>query len=162
MKKHLPRLLLAGAGLLAGLGAAGSASAGPTIPLGFRVGYTSDTFDQFHFGGHARLFELAPNFVIQPSLELGLGDNVTFWAGNVDIFYEFSELATPSWSFYAGGGVVLSHASFDGGGNKSNFGLDLAGGVTYALLPATKLFTEVRFGLEDAPDFKISVGLTFF
>jgi hypothetical protein len=140
----------------------GTAAAGPSIPLGVRIGYTADSFNQFHFGGHARVGEIVRNLAFQPSVELGLGDNVTLLAGNADIFYEFTELQTSDWAFYAGGGVVLSYIDVDPGGDDTNFGLDIAGGARYTVSQNKRLFGEVRIGLEDAPDFKISVGLTFF
>jgi hypothetical protein len=147
--------------------AATSASA-VTKPLGARIGYTSDEIDQFHLGGHIRLFELARNVAVQPSLEIGFGDDATLIAVNGDVFYEFTELETPEWSFYAGGGLVFSYVNFDVpegidvDDDDTNLGLDIAGGARYQISPGARLFTEIRIGLEDAPDFKITAGVTFF
>jgi hypothetical protein len=143
-----------------------AAQAGPAIPIGFRVGYTGDEAKQIHFGGHARVAEIARNLAVQPSIELGFGDNTTLLAGNADLFYEFSELATSMWGFYAGGGVVLSYVNVDVpegfDGSSTNVGLSVAGGARYNVAEGKHLMGEIRFGIEDAPDFKVTVGLTFF
>jgi len=129
--------------------------------MGFRVGYTADSFDQVFVGVHARAAELKQNLAFQPSLEVGFGDDVTLVAGNADIFYEFSEFETALWSFYAGGGVLISWGDY-ASASDWNVGLGIAGGARYKISEGKRLFSEVRFGIEDAPDFKISIGLTFF
>ncbi|MFO7652825.1 MAG: hypothetical protein R6X25_03280 [Candidatus Krumholzibacteriia bacterium] len=157
MRKCLVSILLASAVIIAG-----QAAAAPAIPLGARLGYTHDDgLDQFHVGGHARVAEFTRNVFLQPSVELGFGDDATLLAFNGDLFYDFTEFATSQWTFYAGGGIVLSY--FERGGfDDWNFGLDLAGGAGYHVSPGTRVFGEIRIGLEDTPDLKLTAGVTFF
>ena len=148
-------IILAMLALTAGAATAGSPAFGP------RVGYTNDNdIDQLHFGGHVRLPDLTSNVRIVPSIELGVGDG-TLLAANGDVIYEFTELATSQWSFYAGGGPTLSRFEKDGH-DSTDFALSLVIGTTFDVAPAREFFGEIRIGLEDAPDMKFTVGLTFF
>lgn len=148
-------LILAVLALTACTATAGDLAFGP------RAGYTHDDYvDQFHFGGHVQLPDLTANVRIVPSIELGVGDG-TLLAVNGDVVYEFTELATSQWSFYAGGGPTLSRFEKDGY-DSTDFALNLVLGTTFDLAPAREFFGEFRIGLEDAPDMKFTVGLTFF
>lgn len=135
--------------------AAGSPAKGP------RLGYTHDkNLNQLHVGVHAVVAELTPNVKIMPSFEIGFGDG-TLLALNGDVIYEFTELASGRWSYYAGGGPLLSRFSHSGR-SSTDFALSLVVGATRELNPGRTLFGEVRLGLEDAPLLKITTGLTFF
>lgn len=135
--------------------AAGDPGYGP------RLGYTHDTgFDQIHFGGQVVFANLTTNIHVIPSLELGFGDG-TLIALNGDVVYEFTELASDPWSFYAGGGPLLSHFTRDGN-DSTDFALSLVGGTTYDLGASRSAFGEIRVGLEDAPALKLTLGVTFF
>lgn len=130
--------------------------------LGFgpRLGYTSSgSLDQVHFGGHVELVRFTPNLQLIPSLEVGSGDG-TLIALNGDVVYEFTELADGPWSFYGGGGPVLTrydHGRFE----STDFALNLVAGVTRSVRADRHWFGELRLGLEDAPDLKLTIGLTF-
>lgn len=140
--------------------AAGAATASDWA-WGPRLGYTHDTgLDQFHLGAHAVRPNLTTNLHLVPSVELGFGDG-TLLAVNGDVVWEFTEMATGRWSFYAGGGPVFSHYSNDGF-DSTDFALGLVAGATAESGPDRKFFGEVRLGLEDAPGLKITAGLTFF
>ncbi len=139
---------------LAAVATAGNLGIGP------RLGYTSSgQVDQFHFGGHVELGNLTTNLHVIPSLEIGSGDG-TLIALNGDLVYEFTELASGPWGFYGGGGPVLSR--FDSGRyDSTDFALNLVAGVTRSVRSDRQWFGELRLGLEDAPDLKLTVGLTF-
>ena len=141
--------------LLAGTAAATELAFGP------RIGYTHDSgLDQFHFGGHVVIPHLTTNLHVVPSVEIGVGDG-TLAALNGDLVYEFTELASGRWSFYAGGGPVLTYYTRDGF-DSTDFALNLVGGVTFEVGATRELLGEVRVGLEDAPNIKLTLGLTFF
>lgn len=129
--------------------------------FGPRLGYTHDTnLDQFHFGGHVVFPNITSNLHIIPSVELGVGDG-TLLGINGDLVYEFTELASGKWSFYAGGGPTLTYFTMDGY-DSTDFALSLVAGTTFDVAETRELFAEFRFGLEDAPALKVTLGLTFF
>lgn len=133
------------------------------FPWGLRAGYAGDhDYQQLFVGLHAEVARPFINTALQPSLEVGFGDDLLLIALNVDLFYEFTELAQNDWSFYAGGGVAINHFNPDNGSSHTEFGLNLAGGVGRMISRSNRLFAELRIGLEDAPDFKLSLGITFF
>jgi hypothetical protein len=140
-----------------------STAGAATVGFGPRVGYTHDSnLDQMHFGGQAWIADLFTNtIVILPSLELGVGDGATLLAINGDAVYEFTEFAQQSWGFYAGAGLALNRYDI-GDYDNTDFGLNLLGGATYRLVGNRVAFGEFRLGLEDSPDFKLTLGLNFF
>jgi len=157
----MKKILLLTAITLCLLTAATAAAARPG--LGPRVGWTHDSgLDQFHFGGQAVFTEVLTNVRIMPNVELGLGDGWTILAINGDLVYDATELATGNWGFYAGGGLALNRFDHDFG-DSTEFGLNLLLGTTYRMgLGGREAFLELRFGLEDSPDLKLTLGLTFF
>ncbi len=141
--------------LLAGTVAANDLAYGP------RIGYTHDSdLDQFHFGGYMIVQHLTTNLHVIPSLDIGVGDG-TLVALNGDLVYEFTELATGSWGFYAGGGPVFTFYTRDGF-DSNNIAFNLVAGTTFDVGATKELLGEFRFGLEDAPNLKFTLGLTFF
>ena len=139
----------------------GGTAAANELAFGPRVGYTHDTeLDQFHFGAHMIVQHLTTNLHVIPSVELGVGDG-TLLAVNGDLVYEFTELASGRWSFYAGGGPVLTYYT-NSGFDSTDFALNLVAGSTFDVGATRELLGEVRLGLEDAPTLKLTLGLTFF
>jgi hypothetical protein len=148
---------------LAVLTLAAAAAGAATTSFGPRVGYTHDSgLDQFHFGGQAWIADVFTNtIVILPSVELGVGNDVTLLAINGDFVYEFTEFAQNDWGFYAGAGLALNRWDV-GDASDTDLGLNILGGVTRKLAGSKTAFGEFRLGLEDSPDFKLTVGLNFF
>ncbi len=140
-----------------------TAGAAP-FPLGVRAGFSTDDSgpEQIHVGCHFQAAEPTTGVVILPSLEVGFGDHVTFWAVNGDVLYTFPELESANWKIFAGGGAVWNTYDPEVGNSNSNFGLNAVAGVARKLSGARELFAEARFGLEDSQDFKLTIGLTFF
>jgi predicted protein tyrosine phosphatase len=129
--------------------------------MGPRIGLTHDgDLDQLHVGGHVTVSRISPNIHVTPSFEIGFGDG-TLLALNGDVVYELSELARGRWSYYAGGGPLLSHC-YRQKHRSTDFALSLVAGVMRELTPRRTVFGEVRIGLEDAPLLKITAGMTFF
>ena len=165
MKKAacIPCLLtLAGvlAGVLVGTLVGAVPAAAGDLAFGPRLGYTgSGSLDQFHVGAHVEAAHLGTNLTVLPSLEIGSGDG-TLIALNGDLLYDATELATGKWGFYGGGGPVLTR--YDGeGADHTDFALSLVAGLTWDIRNDRHLFGELRLGLEDAPDIKLTAGLTF-
>ncbi len=120
---------------------------------GVRAGVSVNP-DQFYFGGHVETGNLVGNLRFRPNLEVGVGDNVTLVAFNIEFAYHFP--SQRSWHAYAGGGPALNFIRFRGE-TASEGGLNLLIGVQHA----RGLFAELKVGTLDSPDVKIGVGYAF-
>lgn len=129
---------------------------------GPRLGLTIDP-DQFHVGAHLDFGNFARHVRFQPNIELGFGDNLTLVATNFEAAYRFRE-NWDVWTPYLGGGLGLNFASYDGPGDNSNtdIGINFMGGVERGLSNGDRFFTEVKLGVVDSPDVKVTVGWTFY
>ncbi len=144
--------------------AAGSAGAGALHhPLGVRAGYTSwDRINQFHFGIHSDWGELMPNIALVPGVELGLGDDFTVVTFNGDVVYRSAELVSRPWEMYGGGSISFNIVDGPGGGAHTDLGLSGLAGVTKHLDNGHTALAEIRLGIMDSPDFKLTVGYSLF
>ena len=121
--------------------------------LGVRAGVSVNP-DQFYFGGHAETGSLVGNLRFRPNLEVGVGDNVTLVAFNIEFAYHFPSQS--SWHAYAGAGPALNFIRFRGETNSEG-GLNLLIGVQHS----GGLFAEFKVGTLDSPDVKMGVGYAF-
>ena len=134
---------------------------------GPRVGLTLDP-DQIHFGAHADFGNFAKHLRFQPNFEIGFGDDFTIAMLNAEVNYRFSE-KWDVWTPYLGGGVGIAFINHDfpdnanGHGDDTNteFGASVLGGIEKGLSNGDRFFLEVKLGLVDAPDLKITAGWTF-
>ena len=122
--------------------------------VGVRAGASVDP-DQFYFGGHFETRPLADNIHFRPNLELGVGNDVTTVAANLELVYK-APLRRHPWSLYGGGGPAIIFFDRDRGSDTKG-GLNQLGGVEHR----DGLFFEVKFGLIDSPDFKVGIGYSF-
>ncbi|MCK9997343.1 MAG: hypothetical protein KAH56_13790 [Candidatus Krumholzibacteria bacterium] len=130
---------------------ASTASAGS---FGLRGGYTLDP-DQFHIGGHYDVGQIFNPIRLVPNVEIGFGDNVTLFALNADFIWDIPESA-----FSVGAEVGLNISSWDsdhGDSSDSDLGLGILGDWRFA----EQWFGEVKLGLVDSPDVKLTVGYNF-
>ena len=122
--------------------------------FGVRAGASADP-DQFFFGGHYETKPLMKNLTFRPNIEVGVGDDVTLVAFNIEFAY-WIDLKNKPWKVYLGGGpaAILSdsddNTDFNGGFNLM-VGAQHKGG----------LFGEFKVGLIDSPDVKFTVGYVF-
>jgi len=135
-------------------------------PVGFRgigprVGLTVNP-DQFHVGFHLDLGDLSNNFMMQPNLEIGFGQNVTTIAPTFELDYRFRN-DWGVWTPYLGGGVGPVIYSSKHGHSNSELGVYLQFGIGKgrSASQSGRFFVEGKLGLADAPDFKATVGWTF-
>jgi hypothetical protein len=120
---------------------------------GIRGGISVDP-DQFYFGAHFETSPLIERLHFRPNLEVGVGDDLTLIAANMEFVYKFT--ARRAWNLYAGGGPALNIYKFDGG-SDSDAGVNILVGVEQS----QGLFFEFKVGALDSPDFKFGVGWTF-
>ena len=131
--------------------ATGSASA---QSVGVRAGASVDP-DQFYFGGHFETDPIVDRLHFKPNLEIGVGDDVTTIAVNMEFVYKFPVRRSP-WTFYAGGGPAINYYNFE---NRSDTegGFNLLAGMQHE----NRVFFEVKGGLADSPDLKFGIGYVF-
>ena len=136
---------------------------------GPRVGLTINP-DQVHFGAHIDFGAIAPQLRFQPNIEAGFGDHITLIAFNLDLNYRFAS-RWDVWTPYLGGGLGMHYVDHDkvkvgnievDPGSSTDFGINLIGGIEKGLSNGNRFFIEGKLGLVDAPDFKVTVGWTFF
>ena len=142
--------------LVAGMAAALMFSAPPASAqgVGVRAGASADP-DQFYFGGHYETGPLADRVHFRPNVELGVGNDVTTVAGNLELVYKLPFRRHP-WSVYGGGGPAINFYDFDAG-SETEGGFNILGGLEHR----DGLFFEVKFGMIDSPDFKVGIGYSF-
>jgi len=121
---------------------------------GIRGGISVDP-DQFYFGGHFETAPLIEHLYFRPNLEVGIGDDVTLLAANMEFVYKFT--TRRPWNLYAGAGPALNVYIPDEGETDTDAGLNILVGVEQA----RGLFFEFKIGAFDSPDFKFGVGWTF-
>jgi hypothetical protein len=124
---------------------------------GIRGGISVDP-DQFYFGGHLETSPLIDRLYFRPNVEVGLGDDLTLIAANMEFVYKFS--TGRAWNLYAGGGPALNIYMIDGDGDddaETDAGVNLLVGVE----ASNGLFFEFKVGAVDSPDFKFGVGYTW-
>ena len=139
--------------LVAGFGMFAVAPAAAQTSAGIRAGLSVDP-DQFYFGGHVETPPLVDQLRFKPNVEIGLGNDVTVVALNIEFAYVFP--SQRAWNVYAGGGPALvfidTNNDTDSGG-----GFNLLVGAEHQ----SGLFMEVKVGVVDSPDLKIGVGYSF-
>lgn len=144
------KLILTSLVLVFGLAAPLSAQS-----LGIRAGVSGDP-DQFFFGGHVETGPLVERVSFRPNLEIGLGDDVTLVAMNLEFVYSIPLRQHP-WRLYLGGGPAANVYSSRGQGDG---GSDVGGGfnILVGAQHRSGLFTELKVGTIDSPDIKFAIG----
>lgn len=122
--------------------------------LGVRAGVSGNP-DQFVIGGHVETGPLIEHLTFRPNIEVGIGDDVTLVALNLELVYSIPLQQHP-WRVYFGGGPAANIYVFDGDS-------DIGGGfnVLLGIQHRGGLFTELKVGAIDSPDIKFLVGFAF-
>ena len=133
--------------------------------VGGRAGVSLDP-DQIHIGVDARVAGgSAARF--HPSLELGLGNGLRLLALNGDILFD---LGRRSRRLYVGGGPALTLIDVtDGVGEGRGIDSELAVGAVAGMrwgggrarTRSRRYLVEVRAGIGDTPDLKLTIGASF-
>jgi hypothetical protein len=140
------------------LGLTGAMAATPAdaqdVDPGVQAGVSLDP-DQFYFGGHIETSPLVDRLRFRPSVDVGIGDDLTLVAGNFDFTYTFP--GGRAWSLYIGGGPSINFYNADNGGDDTEGGFNFLIGAKQV----RGLFFEMKVGMEGSPDLKFGVGYTF-
>ena len=122
---------------------------------GIRGGVSIDP-DQFYFGGHYETGELIDRLYLRPNLEVGVGDDVTLIAANIEAIYKIPLKNRRGTAFYLGGGPAINWYDSDSR-SDTKAGLNLLAGLEFN----ERFFFEVKGGVADSPDLKVGIGYTF-
>ncbi len=141
-------------------------AAGPVVLSGGpRVGISSSP-DQFYIGGQLELGDFAPPWTVDPSLDLGFGDNETVIGLNLDGLYHLT-LNNSDWTPYLGAGLGIANISIDEPPgtpdvSETQAGLNVILGVSAPTRGGSRWFSELRFGVgSDFPALKLLGGMNF-
>lgn len=122
---------------------------------GIRGGISVDP-DQFYFGGHLETSPLVDRLYFRPNLEVGIGDDLTLIAANMEFVYKFTR--SRGLNLYAGAGPALNIFMFDESDDaETEAGFNILVGAE----TPKGLFFEFKIGTIDSPDFKFGVGYTW-
>lgn len=121
--------------------------------VGVRAGVSAHP-EQFYFGGHVRAPPLLDQLHFQPSIEIGLGDEVALGSLNIEFIYLFP--TSKAWAPYAGGGPALN-VIHNPGGTRAEPGFSLLGGVTHV----GGVFAELKVGALYSPRTRFCVGYSW-
>jgi hypothetical protein len=134
---------------------------------GLRFGVSSDP-DQVLAGAHFDLGDIVPRLRLQPSVEIGVGDDAFTLQGLIPLHYRFA--TGGEWTPYAGGGVLLALIDYDDDHPRRRFGRDdddfeiapvAVGGLEWSRRGGRDVLLELQLGGGDAFDAKVVVGLGF-
>ena len=121
--------------------------------VGVRAGVSVDP-EQFYFGGHVQTPPLVDRLHFRPNVEIGVGDDATLAAFNVEFAYLCP--SQEAWSLYAGAGPALNIID-SGGDAEAEPGFNFLIGVAHE----GGLFAEFKVGAFDSPRLKFGVGYAF-
>ena len=121
--------------------------------IGMKAGASVDP-DQFYFGGQVETAPLIDQLRFRPNVEIGIGDDLTLVAFNIEFAFDFPQ--TGDWRWFVGAGPALNLINIEDE-TESEGGFNILAGAAHQ----NGLFGEVKLGLGDSPDFKIGVGYSF-
>jgi hypothetical protein len=117
--------------------------------------------DQFYFGVNFMAAKVASNFWFRPGAEVGVGNSQTVVGINGEFIYLVDIRKSP-WSAYFGGGPALMINTFHNDPPASN-NTDVGPGFNFlaGIRKSKGLFSEIKVGVMDSPEFKFGIGYTF-
>lgn len=130
--------------------------------FGLRVGLTDDP-DTLFLGGHMALHTQSIRALrIEPSMELGFGDDVDLLALRANANFKIMFPVSREAAFYPIIGPYLYYITLDedtgcGDCDETEFGINL--GIGFAI---SGFGFDFAFSLPDAPDFTFTVSYTFW
>ncbi|MDO9172966.1 MAG: hypothetical protein Q7W29_14160 [bacterium] len=133
---------------------------------GLRGGLTIDP-DQVHVGAHVNAGEIFNDGYFLPNVEVGFGDHGTLIALNPELVYRFDRPSRSRWGFYIGGGLGINIYDWDDGprdyrdDTDTELGLNILGGMSRARRGGGDVFLELKLGVADSPEAKVTVGIGF-
>ena len=116
--------------------------------------------------------EIYPGWMFQPNVEVGVGDNLSLVALNLETVYRFTE-TVGEMGLYGGLGLGVNFIDIDVEGvrphgeasgfddDDTEIGFNVIVGLEKTVQGRDSFFGEFKVGLGDSPDFKFTLGWTF-
>jgi hypothetical protein len=133
--------------------------------FGIKAGVSAEPA-QFYFGGQFESDPITDQLRFRPTIEIGIGDNRTLIAVNVEFAYVIP-LRNHPWRVFFGAGPAFNIISFDddgpGNGRATRDDTTTEGGfnILVGLAHRDGLFAEFKVGALGSPDIKFAVGYSF-
>jgi hypothetical protein len=131
--------------------------------LGVKAGVSTEP-DQFYLGGQFESDPIADQLRFRPNLEIGIGDQRTLTAVNVEFVYAIPLRNNP-WRVFLGAGPAFNiiHFGEDVPGHAAGGETRTEGGfnILVGLVHRDGLFAEFKVGALNSPDIKFGVGYSF-
>jgi hypothetical protein len=124
---------------------------------GLRAG-VSDNPDQLVAGAQFNFGEVYRDVRLQPSVDLGFGDDRTILSAAIPVFYRFP--ASRTLTLYGGGGLALGWIDSDREGSDFDISPLLAGGLEWPVAPGS-LSLELSVTGGNLPAAKLMVDWMF-
>jgi hypothetical protein len=121
---------------------------------GVRAGLSASP-DQFFIGGHYVTRPLVDRLRFQPNVEAGFGSDATLVAFNVE--FGFWMRLNAEWQAFVGGGPAMNLYSSD---HQDTTDIKAGFNVLAGVQRRGGLFFELKVGVIDSPDVKLTVGYT--
>ena len=125
---------------------------------GVRGGLSVDP-DQFYFGGHLETSPLVDRLYFRPNVEVGIGDDLTLIAANMEFVYKFT--TRRAWNVYAGARTGVEHLHVRRRAAITTRRPKPASTSWSASNNRAGLFFEFKIGTIDSPELKFGVGYTW-
>jgi hypothetical protein len=122
---------------------------------GLRAGVNINP-DQSSVGAQYELGPITNAIWLQPNLDLGFGNSTTLFATNLDVVYRRPVGRRTPWVGYLGGGPAINFYKF-AAYSQTEPGVNVLGGLSHS----NGLFTEIRVGFAESPQFRFGVGYAF-
>ncbi len=139
------------------------AEAQSSLWFGPRFGASTEP-DQLVLGGQMVIGGVAPDLTLDPSIELGFGDDITTIQFNFDGKYHF-DIQGSDWRPLVGVGIGIANYSYDAppgfDDSETEVGINLILGTSIPTGTRGNWFAELRFGAADLPELKLIGGVNF-
>lgn len=131
-----------------------------TKGIGVLAGISANP-EHIYFGVNFMAAKVANNFWFRPSLEAGFGNSSSSVGINGEFIYLIDIRKSP-WSAYFGGGPALVINTQYNDSPASN-NTDVGPGFNFiaGVRKSKGLFSEIKLGVIDSPEFKLGIGYTF-
>ncbi|MBI4551506.1 MAG: hypothetical protein HY710_04515 [Candidatus Latescibacteria bacterium] len=127
--------------------------------VGLRGGATIEP-DQVHIGFHVQTM-IVPQWRFQPNVEIGVNDDVTLIALNPELNYLFVTRTRVKPYLGVGPGINIVDSRRPFGRTDTEVGINFVFGFEIPLRSVHTFMTELKVGVGDSPDLKMTFGVTF-